>query len=126
MTIILLILLFLSGAKKTKDGTPPTTDSTVVAKPPTGPSGPTGTIPPTNSITYNQSFEWATLKPALQRDLLAWALTTPNPLDLSKAKVILKTEITNCGGKTLVWVQVEEKNGKVTNYVAEPKNLKIN
>jgi|GEM_PF-6972826 len=87
---------------------------------PANPNQPTGSQ---ITFTYDQSFDFSKMDQATQ-DILKNCETT-GTINVDTDDIILKTEVKNYKGKTMVWLQIEGARGKVKNIFTEPSNIKI-
>lgn len=75
------------------------------------------------TFSYDQSFDFSKMDQSTKDNLKQWETT--GTINVDTDEIILKTEVKNYNGKTMVWLQIEGAKGKVKNIFTEPSNIKI-
>jgi hypothetical protein len=131
LLIAAIIALFIfanpfSSSKDGKDNKAKTEQATDPSQPGGGNTQPGGgnTQPGSQvTFTYDQSFDFSKMDQTTQDNLEKWETT--GTINVDTDEIILKTEVKNYKGKTMVWLQIEGAKGKVKNIFTEPSNIKI-
>ncbi len=124
---IILLVVFGKPFSPSKDGKEKakTEQTTKPGTQPTQPGG--GNTQPGGgnqiTFTYDQSFDFSKMDKQTQDNLKSWETT--GTINVYTDEIILKTEVKNYNGKTMIWLQIEGSKGKVKNIFTEPNNIKI-